>query len=120
MGSFMISRFVAFFSIALLVPSLSFAGGLAGMKVPSQIKIGEKVFRIAAPSGEYWNDPDNCSGNGTNKTFYLYLEDTTDNFKEIYSAILSSRVSKSPIDFYLSGCHLKNGKNLPKVKVAYF
>jgi len=95
-----------------------YAGNLSGENVISQIRVGGGVVRVSAGGGS-WNDPDDCSANQSGTINQLYLSESNSNFSEIYSAILSARMSETKVQFYVSGCFTLNEKTYPLITTIY-
>jgi hypothetical protein len=100
----------------LLFTTNCVAAGTSGFGNVGELKIGDGYIRISAKEGTNWNNPDKC--NGDDVSHYLLLKDdtSTKNFSEIYSAILTAKVSSSPVNFYMKECD----SNLPKISILYY
>ena len=94
------------------------AGGMAGENDIGEVRIGLGVVRVNAEN-DSWSDPDNCSGDQSEKIGSLYLSKNNTEYQEIYSAILAARMAKKTANFFVSGCETVNGKTYPLISTMY-
>lgn len=108
MKQLLLSLYILFYS------AIAATEGLSGYGKIGQVKIGSNDVRISAEKGSNWNNPDKC--NQDDVTHYLLLKKSNDNFDNIFSAMLTAKVSGSTVNFYLKDC----GGTLPLITTMYF
>ena len=93
------------------------ATGSTGYIDIKQIRIGGGFTRVTGVTP--FNDPSNCSNDGTNKNTDVLIFETTKSYKEIVSTLLAAQASNRPVQFWVGGCENDSGKLYPNATFIY-